>query len=41
MREDPAVLDYLKQENTCGEMMMAENEALRHQLFTEMVEHIP
>ncbi|AHF76758.1 Protease II [Sodalis praecaptivus] len=40
-REDPAVLDYLKRENTYGEMMMAEHEALRHQLFTEMVERIP
>lgn len=38
--EDPAVLDYLKCENTYSAVMMAEHEALRHQLFTEMVDHI-
>lgn len=40
-REDPAVLDYLAQENTYGEAMMVDFEELRHQLFTEMVERIP
>jgi oligopeptidase B len=40
-REDPAVLDYLAQENTYGEAMMSGHEELRHQLFTEMVERIP
>ncbi|MEA9392984.1 prolyl oligopeptidase family serine peptidase [Acerihabitans sp. TG2] len=40
-REDPAVLDYLAQENTYGEAMMADYGELRHQLFTEMVERIP
>ncbi|MCR3755749.1 MAG: oligopeptidase B [Sodalis sp. Psp] len=40
-REDPAVLDYLKRENNYSEIMMAEHEALRHQLFTEMVERMP
>lgn len=40
-REDPQVLDYLTRENTYGEIMMADHEALRHQLFTEMVDRIP
>ncbi len=40
-REDPAVLDYLAQENAYGEAMMAGFDELRHQLFTEMVERIP
>ncbi|WP_413739388.1 S9 family peptidase [Sodalis sp. RH14] len=40
-REDPAVLDYLAQENTYGEAMMEGHEELRHRLFTEMVERIP
>ncbi|WP_413738672.1 S9 family peptidase [Sodalis sp. RH21] len=40
-REDPAVLDYLAQENTYGETMMAGHDELRHKLFTEMVERIP
>ncbi|WMQ73416.1 MAG: Protease 2 [Sodalis sp.] len=39
--EDPVVLNYLKRENTYGEMVMAWHEAFRDQLFTEMMERIP
>ncbi len=40
-REDPAVIQYLADENTYGEAMMADHEELRHALFTEMVDRIP
>ncbi|AFP84589.1 S9 family peptidase [secondary endosymbiont of Ctenarytaina eucalypti] len=40
-RQDQEVLSYLQKENAYGTMMMAKNETLRKQLFTEMVERIP